>query len=165
MKPKQSIKGFTLIEVLVATLIMAIGLLGLASLQSLSLKQNNHAYYRSIAVMLAEQMANNIRANPSALSTYSDTAVIDDLNFSCINQLCSPNQMAAYDVKAWAKSIINALPVGEGAIERNGEFIEILVSWNESNVNRVVSSSDGSIQDSLKKSHKLLVKLEELLNP
>ena len=50
---QKSQKGVTLIEVLVAALILAIGLVGLASLHLNSLKAAHSSYYRSIATMIA----------------------------------------------------------------------------------------------------------------
>ncbi len=55
--------GFTLIEVLVALLIMSIGLLGLAALQATSLKASHGAYSRGQAVFLAYDMMDRMRAN------------------------------------------------------------------------------------------------------
>ena len=59
-------KGFTLLEVLVAVLVLAIGLLGLAGLQATSLRVNQSASMRSQATNLAYDMADRIRANRGA---------------------------------------------------------------------------------------------------
>jgi type IV pilus assembly protein PilV len=59
-------KGFTLIEVLVTVLIIAIGLLGLAGMQMTSLNNQLEAYQRAQALLLIEDMANRIRANATA---------------------------------------------------------------------------------------------------
>ena len=55
--------GFTLIEVLVSMVIMAVGLLGLAGLQTLSLRDNQDDYLSSQATALAYEMSDRIRAN------------------------------------------------------------------------------------------------------
>jgi type IV pilus assembly protein PilV len=55
--------GFTLIEVLVAMVVLTVGLLGLAGLQATSLKNSQNAYYRSVATQLAYDMADRMRAN------------------------------------------------------------------------------------------------------
>lgn len=55
--------GFTLLEILVAIVVLSIGLLGLAGLQAVSLNNNQTAYYRSIATQQAYDMADRIRAN------------------------------------------------------------------------------------------------------
>lgn len=59
------IQGFTLLEVLIAMLIFAIGMLGLAGMQGVALKDNNDAYMRSQAVFFAYDMGDRIRANPA----------------------------------------------------------------------------------------------------
>jgi len=55
--------GFTLIEVLVTLLILAIGLLGLAGLQTRMLSSEMEAYQRSHALVLVQDMVNRINAN------------------------------------------------------------------------------------------------------
>lgn len=62
-------KGFTLIEVLVAVLVLSIGLLGIAGLQTRSLQFNGDAYYRTQAQLLATDLAERMRANWQASST------------------------------------------------------------------------------------------------
>ena len=61
-----TIKGFTLIEVLIAMLVLAVGLLGLASLQAYSLRNTQSAYNRSLATELAYDLADRMRANMRA---------------------------------------------------------------------------------------------------
>ena len=61
MKNKNA--GFTLIEVLIAMLVLAVGLLGLAGLQATSLRNNQSAYNRSQATQLAYDLADRMRAN------------------------------------------------------------------------------------------------------
>jgi len=56
-------RGFTLIEVLITLVIVAIGLLGLAGLQLTSMNSQLESYQRAQALMLVEDMANRIRAN------------------------------------------------------------------------------------------------------
>jgi type IV pilus assembly protein PilV len=55
--------GFSMIEVLVAVLVLAIGLLGVAAIQTTALKNNNSALQRSQATMLAYFMLDTMRAN------------------------------------------------------------------------------------------------------
>ena len=62
----QSSAGFTLIEVLITFLVLAIGLLGLAGLQVNTLSNQFETYQRAQAVMLAEDMANRIRVDAIA---------------------------------------------------------------------------------------------------
>ena len=61
-------RGFSLMEVLIAMLVLAIGLLGLASLQAQSLKFNHESYVRSQATILAYEIMDRMRTTPSATS-------------------------------------------------------------------------------------------------
>jgi type IV pilus assembly protein PilV len=58
--------GFTLIEVLVAMLILSIGLMGMAGLQAVSLKMNQSAHLSSQATFLAYDIMDRMRANRTA---------------------------------------------------------------------------------------------------
>jgi type IV pilus assembly protein PilV len=53
---RASQSGFTLIEVLVSALILYIGIVGVAGLQAMSLKNNQSAYMRSQATALAANL-------------------------------------------------------------------------------------------------------------
>ena len=57
------ISGFTLLEVLVALVILSIGLLGLAGLQAASLRYNHSSYLRSQATLIAYDIVDRMRAN------------------------------------------------------------------------------------------------------
>lgn len=69
-------QGFTLIEVLVTMVVLAIGLLGLALLQATSLNNQLEAYHRAQAILLLEEMSNRIRVNgdDAADGFYADAA-------------------------------------------------------------------------------------------
>lgn len=58
-------RGFTLIEILVALIILAVGLLGLAALQLRANQAEMESYQRSQALLLANDIASRIRANSS----------------------------------------------------------------------------------------------------
>jgi type IV pilus assembly protein PilV len=102
--------GFTLIEVLVAVVILAIGLLGLAGLQTATLRNNQSAYTRSQATQLAYDIADRIRANP--LGNYNNQAAT---NNDCVANTCTPTQMAGYDLAQW-NSHLASLPSGTGIV-------------------------------------------------
>src|SRR5664280_455779 len=65
--------GFTLLEVLIAMLVLAVGLLGLAGLQATSLRNNQSAYNRSQATQLAYDLADRMRNNASVSANYLTT--------------------------------------------------------------------------------------------
>lgn len=108
--------GFTLIEVLISMVILALGLLGLAALQGISLKNNQDAYLYSQANALAYEMSDRIKANrPGWLDLLADPTGLTlsplpdpaDLNTICVTGCdsaggaCSPGDMAASDYCYW----------------------------------------------------------------
>ncbi|MBU2707412.1 type IV pilus modification protein PilV [Zooshikella marina] len=62
---KINVRGISLIEVLITILVIGIGLLGLAGLQSVSMKNTYQASQRSQAMWLAQEIAERMRANPA----------------------------------------------------------------------------------------------------
>ncbi|NOS87695.1 MAG: type IV pilus modification protein PilV [Methylococcaceae bacterium] len=153
-------RGFTLIEVLVAMVVLSIGLLGLAGLQATSLKSNQSAYHRSQATQLAYEMADRMRANrvyakvllnnvytttdpaeaqvqPTCFSasTCPETLQLDeDGNSYCpVTEVvgCTAAQMAQNDLREWSDAINSTLPSGMGTISNNGSIFTITLSWTE----------------------------------
>jgi type IV pilus assembly protein PilV len=94
------IQGFTLVEILVSMVILAIGLLGLASLQTLSLKDNQDAYLYSQASALAYDMSDRIRANQDGWIGAIPAPNVGNGCNSPANP-CTDDQMAAYDYFIW----------------------------------------------------------------
>jgi len=100
--------GFSMIELLVAVLVMGIGVLGITGLQMVSLQNNRGALLRSEAVMLAYDMMDRIRANPvgTPIGSGSDYAGIaigggPPSSVNCNASECSSAQMVAFDQAVW----------------------------------------------------------------
>src|SRR3989304_2728195 len=64
-------QGFTLIEVLITVVVMAVGLLGLAGLQALSLRYNHDSALKNVATHQIQEIADRMRANQSGTSSGS----------------------------------------------------------------------------------------------
>jgi type IV pilus assembly protein PilV len=117
--------GFTLIEVLIAVLILAIGLLGLAGLQTFSLQSNVHAYQRSQATTLAYEILDAMRAN-------RDVALAGgyDLAFGDIPAGAS---ISDQDRIAWRQRIVALLPAGDASIQpQGGGIYTVSIQWDDS---------------------------------
>lgn len=115
--------GFSLLEVLVAVLVLSIGLLGVAALQALSLRYNHEAYLRGQAVLLAYDMADRMRANSSAFSSTTSTYITATAADNGCTQTatadaasCTSAQIAAHDLQEWNGSLASLLPSGAGVI-------------------------------------------------
>lgn len=142
--PQQKLlHGFAMLEVLIAIVVVSFGLLGLAGLQVIGLKNNQTAYIRSIATQQAYDMADRMRANYAgvAAGNYNNLSSSGS-NPGCISSNCSPSQVAAYDFYIWNTSNGALLPGGGGRVTRAGngactttaaasDQFCIRVSWTE----------------------------------
>lgn len=115
LSPLARASGFTLLEVLIAVLVLAIGLLGMAGLQVAGLRNNQSAYYRSQATQLAYDMADRVRANSVGLNNgnYNNGAATND---DCVINACDAAQMAGYDLARWTAELATQLPSGAGVV-------------------------------------------------
>ncbi|EIC29152.1 MULTISPECIES: type IV pilus modification protein PilV [Methylomicrobium] len=97
------LNGFTLIEILVAMVILALGLLGLGALQMLSIRNSQDAYLYSQAMALSYEMADRIHANASAWNTDTLPTAANSCEDNCNSaaQSCSISVMASYDYCVW----------------------------------------------------------------
>lgn len=111
MKNPKTQAGVTLLEVLVSMVVLAVGMLGVAGLNLLSLRTTQEAGGRAIAAQLTQEIADKLRlANPTDLATYvstNGTSKIDTAGAppDCFNKVCSGNDQIAHSVITWAKSI------------------------------------------------------------
>jgi type IV pilus assembly protein PilV len=109
--------GFTLVEVMVAVLILAIGLLGMAGLQVAGLRNNHSAYLRSQATQLAYDMADRMRANPQGVvNSHYDNQTAPTTPADCEGGPCDSAQMAGYDLAKWNDELAAQLPGGAGVV-------------------------------------------------
>ena len=122
--------GASLIEVMVAALIMGIGLLGILSLQGRALQFNHQSYLFSQASILAQDMAERMSSNASAIDDYRGNP--SSAGVDCNLNSCSNNQLAAWDKFHWQEAVKNTLPQGEGSVvlSANGEAYIISVEFN-----------------------------------
>jgi type IV pilus assembly protein PilV len=111
--------GFTLLEVLVAIVVLSLGLLGLAGLQAASLRNNQTAYYRGIAIQQAYDMGDRIRANLAGVrdNEYKDlTSPPFPTDPGCFTTGCTDVTMAKTDYFQWLTTNASLLPGGGGTV-------------------------------------------------
>lgn len=130
-------RGFSLVEALVALIVLSIGMLGIAGLHVESLRASRTALKRTEAVALASDMADRIRANRLGRNAYNkeltqtitaEVACTDTAN-------CSPPEMAAHDLAEWQAAVAAALPNGACAVEVDPSTspitYRITITWAE----------------------------------
>ncbi len=114
---RRSQAGFTLIEVLVSSLILSIGLVGVAGLQALSLKNNQSAYMRSQASALAYDLADRMRSNVAGADVGSYSPATAAANAPCTTTVgCTSQELAQNDLSEWMASLDAILPMGAGFV-------------------------------------------------
>ena len=150
----QRSKGFTLLEALIGFLVLAIGMLGIASLQAVSLKSGKTSVYNSIVTMKVDELFESMRANATttALATYSaagTTAGAGQDNSCTGAKDCTGPQLAQEDIFWWKKnlkaglpgsatgSVVVTPPVGASKMA----IATITVSWKERNKDSEVAST------------------------
>ncbi len=132
--------GFTMVEVMVALVVLAIGLLGIGALLLKSLQAGRTATYRTQAVNLAADLADRIRANRTAQAAYGTLFADAEAVVAACDTTggCSDADLASTDLSRWKGTIAELLPEGEGQVvvtlpAAPGEPTNYLISiqWTE----------------------------------
>lgn len=117
--------GMTLIEVLIAVLVLSVGLLGLAAMQTVSLRQNQSAAVRSQATLLAYEITDRMRANRQG-------ALDGDYNLAIDAATPTPSDIPTTDLAEWRNELELRLPAGTGSVDVDDEIATIVVQWDDS---------------------------------
>lgn len=142
-------RGVTLIEMMVAILVLSIGMLGIAGLQAATSKYKINTWARSSASMLLSDLSERIRINPDAAGTSftgegvtaTSEYVVEDnwatqqaaslaISKNCETTACTMSERATYDLLAWRQRLRESMPQGAALISgdrRNG--LNITVMW------------------------------------
>ena len=127
--------GFTMIEVLVAIFVLAIGLLGLAGLQAASLKNNTSAYTRSQEQLLAYDMLDRMRSNQQGVANgnYDNLLSTTPTDPNCVDTGCTVAALTMHDAYEWSTLLAQTLPSGKGLVTGNGtgSIFTITVMWDD----------------------------------
>jgi len=120
-------QGVSLIEVLVAVLVLSVGIVGLAGLQASALQANQVAFQHTQATALAGDIIDRMRANrDAALEGDYDTAFADPVDCAVPNV---SGTGAEQDLLEWRTALGCALPGGQGRIVRSGNEATVTVRW------------------------------------
>ena len=145
-------RGFSLVEVMVTLAIVSVGALGMAALQTVTLRSYNNALLESQAATLAQDVIERVRANPNGDYTTGYESAIAGAVCTGLNANCNADAMARYDLMAWkcalgavsnicaAGGIAGQLPAGAGSITVAGNIYTVSIRWFDtaSNANRTI---------------------------
>jgi len=111
----RSERGFTLIEALIAFVILSVGLLGIVSLQAMAKTSQHLALQHTRAVTLADAIVERIRVNPAGIEAYdigTANAVGDaptaEPSPDCRTAACTPTELALHDLWTWEQALLGA---------------------------------------------------------
>ena len=137
--------GFTLLEVMISLVVLAIGVMGIIGLQTSTYKQLQTSQNYSKAALLAGDMADRILANEeqALAGNYTHDSPTTEPVTNCGSEACTPAQLADYDVWHWQAQLLGqdpddetlnvpgSLPAASGEVLVDaGEYI-ILVRWDD----------------------------------
>ena len=161
--------GFSLIEALVAFLILSVGMLGIASLQTIALRAGTTATLRSAATMKNQAILERMRANPSGLLDYivgtaggltAPTDICGGMPSKCTTVPPSGKKMALSDVYQWKQDILSVFPStttasitmvpGAASPSVRPQQVIVTINWKErdpSDPNATINMTYSTTQD------------------
>jgi type IV pilus assembly protein PilV len=121
-----AVRGVGLIEVLVAVLVLAIGLLGVAAMQATALRNSQSSLERSQGVMYAYTILDSMRANPQAARSGAY-----DMGLTCV--VPAAGDLVANDKRTWIQAIQQNLGnTACGQVQCAAGLCTVTVQWNDS---------------------------------
>lgn len=147
MKKSMNQSGFTLLEVLVAMLVLSIGLLGLAGLMASSMRNNLSASNRTQATWMAYDIIDRMRANRASAWAGSYTTGLGTP--SVCSSAVPGGTIQAQDIAAWKNQIACALPAGDGSVTVAGKKATIVIRWNDSRGTQGAANQTFSVETQL----------------
>lgn len=151
--------GATMIEVLVAILVFSIGLLGIATTQTLGLTTTQSALHRSYAAQLSYELIDVLRMNPeetdldfdglnatnSIFSAYDTTVDDYDTVANClaVGDGCTSNEMAQTGMAQWEDRLDDTLPNSDATLTLNGDIYTLTIIWSDFRNNQTIIDAQG----------------------
>lgn len=138
-KRRKQQRGFSLVEVLIALVIMSVGMLGIAGLYVTGMQAGRTSMLRHQAVNLAGDVADRIRANPRAAGAYALAPPAVPASCGAGGVECTIAEMAGFDIDTWTTQASDTLPTGvvgvafAAAVPGVPPTYTITISWTEPN--------------------------------
>lgn len=128
-------RGFTLLEVLIALLVLAFGLLGFALLQTMNLRFTQSANHRTQATNLAYDLLDQIRANRLQARAY--TAITPGTFAGVTGEGCAELGLgtltAEKSMERWRCQVVATLGTGANAVVNytDDDEVTVTVTWGD----------------------------------
>lgn len=137
-KPKQ--RGITLLESLVAIVVLALGVLGILGTQIKTLTTTQETNYRAAALKLIDDLSELMKIQPDAIAMqalYTTAGSTDGAESACKDNQCNAEQLANSDFAKWNEKLPSFLPQGEATVFQTGDEkqIGVLIQWLSSDKN------------------------------
>lgn len=165
-RPRTCSRGVTLVEMMVAILVLAIGLLGMAGLQAATSKYKVGTWVRSSTATLMTELTEKVRINPFAAgpgyadpllenqpSTLSKFVISDNwakqqkdtlsISQDCSSSTCTDAERASYDLLKWRQNVRASLPQGAAMIDGDrAAGITLTLMWMDKEQAKATDSTD-----------------------
>lgn len=144
--------GFSLIEVLIALIVFAVGLLGIAKMEAMALATTSTSSRRAIAALEASSLANTMHLNRGYWGSGAASSLVVNISGSTVANPpvggspdcevggaapCGDVALAAYDLNTWATGLSQTLPNDVATITCNAATplaCSIQIQWSEQGV-------------------------------
>ena len=134
--------GASLLEVLIAIVIMSFGLLALAGMTTAGLQYSKMAQFQTIGVQLALDISDRMRANSEGfkLNSYNKTTVYSssvaaiEVPACAVATACTSAEIASIDLAQWRNSLRQSMPGGDAFVQRdtaNPLGVDIWIMWTD----------------------------------
>jgi len=130
-------RGTSLLEMMIALFVLAVGLLGVASMQIKALQFNHTAYYYAQAVYLTSDILESIRANPQMRNGYAlqfDDEPTAPVDCAAVDE-CTPAQMRDWNLSQFHERIEDVFVGGRAQIATAGNYVTVTLEFDDSRSN------------------------------
>lgn len=142
-RSEQKQRGASLIEALVALLVLALGVLGLAGIQTQTLLESRTTNARAVAIRMVEDLNERMQSNrairlaspqPNPHPYVFGWGTPPAITTNCLTATCTGTQTAAFDVLQWKDTLSAALPGGDAQVfqlPNDTRQFGVIVGWTE----------------------------------
>lgn len=172
MEKKQFQYGASLLEVMVALLVMSLGLLGMAGLQAATAKYRVNVQANAAVAQLVSELTERVRVNPEAAGSNFDPSAGSSTSLyvlaskwsvqagealsiskNCETSSCTADERASFDMTTWRQRVRETLPQGGAIVQGDRKTgIEVTLMWmDKEQTTDLADETTGVINRSLRK--------------